>query len=393
MSDDTKQPNQSSDWFREAIGDKPTTPSPTEELDLLAAENAPPPEPKPETPQPAPTAATVTLIRFDGDPGTSTSSFDPIPVIPDTQSEPEATAVMPAPKARTKPTPPPPPVQDEALAKPLRSRRTFRWPVVAVLGLAIVAIGVAAAWLPRAAKQEAMAVRQAYYDAAADVRNYLPTAQTGLDAITNPASEPSDVSGAVAIVTQLDSVSLALEQVTAQPLPSVLPLVPSGPIDALGPLQDRGSILGAASSLQARRMANAYVYRTSTPILLDPGSLPPVADTQQINEISVRLASSLAADAAVIADLPDDPSFESLKTLIRDQHQRYGAWQNEYLDALTGEDADAANALLNELDAMTSELNASTQSALLAFRSETDIAIVDLAGELEAYMADLTRGQ
>ncbi len=391
MSDETKQPNPSSDWFREALGEKSSTPSPTEELDLLAAENTPPSDAEPASPEPSPPPEnmTVTMIRFDGDPGTSTSSFDPIPVVPPREPDPEPTAVMPV--RKPKPIPPPPPVEDTELAKPLRSKRKFRWPVVVVLGIAIVAVGVAAAWLPRAVNQEATAVRQSYYNAAAGVRNYLPTAQTGLDAITNPASEPSDVAGAVAIVTQLDSVSLALEQVTGQPLPSVLPLVPSGPIDRLKPLRDRGAILGSAASLQARRLANAYVYRTSAPVLLDPGPLPPVADTQQVNDISVRLASSLAADAAVIADLPDDPSFDALMTLIREQHDRYGNWQNEYLSALTSEDADSATTLLNELAGMKSELASANQSALLAFRSEADIAIVDLAGELEAYMADLTR--
>jgi len=162
--------------------------------------------------------------------------------------------------------------------------------------------------------------------------------------------------------------------------------VPSGPIDELEPLKDTGAILGAASSDLSRRLGNAYVYRTSIPLLLNTGSLPIAATTSEVNEISVTLASSLATDAGIVADLPDDTAFAEVKTAASATLARAAAWQDEYLDALTSEDADTAAALVGEMTEMRISLQSLTADALVAFRAEADITIVNLAGDLDAYL-------
>jgi hypothetical protein len=218
------------------------------------------------------------------------------------------------------------------------------------------------------------------------VRDYLPTTQIALDAITNPESSPDQVSGAVPVIAEFDTKAFALETVTSEPLPSVFPLVPSGAIEALDPLKDAGAILGAASSGLARRLGNAYVYRTSIPLLLDTGSLPISATTQEINEISVELASSLASDAAIVADLPDDPAFIQVKATAVEALDRSAQWQDAYLGALTGEDTETASTLVAEVDGITKDLADTNRAALLAFRTEADLGIVELAGNLDQYL-------
>jgi hypothetical protein len=283
-------------------------------------------------------------------------------------------------------------IDDTQLSPALRTRRNFRWPVVITLVVLIGAVGAAVWWLPRTTAEDALAVRQGYYDAAVGVRNYLPEAQQALDALTNPASSGDAVASAVPAIAELDSKAFALAEVTSEPLPSTLPLAPTGDIDALVPLRDTGSLLGASSSDLAKRMANAYVYRTSIPMLLDTGSLPVSATTQEVNDISVRLASALAADAGVVADLPADPTFDPVGAAALDAVERFAPWQEEYLGALTGEDADAAETLVAEMEALRADLNALNDGAVLAFRSEADVWIVDLAGDLEAYMDSLIGG-
>lgn len=373
-------------WFLEAVGAKEKEPGSIEAVERLELENTTPDLPAVD---PDSSPADSDEAFFDGDPGTSTSSFHPVPVpppSPDLAHPVDATDEMPIVDET-----PPAHVPDEALAPPLRSRRNFRWPIVIGLTIAIVAVVIAAIWLPRSLRDQALTTRQSYYDTAADLRNYLPTAQGGLDAITNPTTTDEAVSGAVPIVAEFDAKSFALETATAEPLPSSLPLVPSGPVDDLEPLQQQGSVLGATGSALASRIGKAYVYRTSIPALLMTGPLPISATTQEVNEISVRLAGSLADDAAIVANLPDDTAFAASHAAATGAVERYAPWQDEYLAALTAEDTDAAAALVDELDEMRTTLAATTDDELLAFRTEADNDIVGLAAELEAYLADLTR--
>ncbi len=369
-------------WFLEAVGAKERAPTPIESVAELEAEN---------TATDIEVLATVPaqaapIVAFDGDPGTSTSSFHPVPVAPPPPALEEDTASELATSS------PAPSASDDAdLAPVLRSRRRFRWPVVIGLFAIIGLIAVAAWWLPRSVQDQALAVRQGYYDAAAELRAYLPTAQTGLDAITNPTSDEAAVSGAVPIVAEFDTKAFALASATAEPLPSVPPLVPSSPVDELVPLKATGSILGAAASELARSLGGAYVYRTSIPLLLDTGPLPTSATTQEVNEISVRLAESLATDAGIIADLPDQPIFAEVLVGATAAAERYAAWQDEYLASLTGEDPEAATILIEEIDTMRDTLDAINEAALLDYRTANDAGIVTLANELDAYLVAISR--
>ena len=374
-------------WVLEAIGASPAPASSSEAVAELEAENATVDELAGVSVGPAPEDLTVEISSFDGDPGTSTSSFHPIPAPP----PPPTIDLEASGRDLTDESPEidePEPV-DEALEPVVRSRRNFRWPIVIVLLLAIAAVIVAAVWLPIAARNEAQAVRVAYYDAAFLVRDQLPESQVALDAITDPSSQPNDVTASVPIIAELDTRAFALEEVTSEPLPTTLPLIPSGEIDQLEPLQDRGAVLGSASSDLARRLGNAYVYRTSVPLLLDLGELPTSATTEEINALAVRIASTLAADAGIVADLPDDPAFTAVKSAAETALERATVWQDEYLEALANEDPDAASVLVSEMDQIRTGLATVSVDALIAFRTEMDLVIVELAADFDAYLADL----
>ena len=387
MSRNTSNESRGSDgsWFLEAVGAVPGPPTPSEVVAELDAENTHVDDLEPV----AVTAAQV--VTFDGDPGTSTSSMAP-PQAPSPTPEPRSTPVEATAQLEDLEPPPPPPStdSDDDLAPPLRSRRSFRWPIVIGLVVLIAIVAAAIWWIPRYVDDAALETRQSYYSSSLAVREYLPETQTGLDAITNPASTADDVTRAIPIVAELESRSFTMGETMAEPLPSVPGPVPSGPLEALEPLQERGAILATASSDLARRLGNAYVYRTSIPQLMQTGSLPIAATTQEVNEISVRLASSLAEDASVVADLPDDPAFSEVLALAQENLDWYADWQDRYLTALTGEDTATASDLVAEIEVRRDELQALNGEALLAFRTEADDGIVDLASEFDAYLVEVS---
>lgn len=375
--------------------------------------------PLPITEQPTQQLKTtqVTFSSFDGDPGTANATFATpksgrsvsTPPAPEPQTSPAAPVAIAAAATAVLASPPPPtpapqataPVLpttstsepqaiDSDLARQVRSSRSFRWPIVALLGLLIVIVAIAAFWIPSATNAEAVAVRQSYYDATAAVRNQLPNSQAALDVITNPTSSNDALNASIPAIAQLDTLAFAMQDVAAEPLPTVFPFVPKGAIDALEPLQETTSLLGEDGDGIAKRLGNTYIYRISIPVLLSPGNLPISAGTETINTISVTLAASLADDASVVAELPDDPTFATVQTEALASHDRYATWQQEYLAALTGEDQDEAQALINELDTMRTALNASNDAALATARTNLDGRIVSYAVELEVHMAALT---
>ncbi|KAA3640183.1 MAG: hypothetical protein DWP92_03470 [Armatimonadetes bacterium] len=428
----TKFPDDANDgdgsWFLEAVGATPPTPTGAESLAELTKENevvlrpaaADLPESEPQqspdsdadtarskAPQDTATVALrttqITTSSFDGDPGTTNATYDrsarsskrqtttrPIvpPPPPPPPPAPTATAVIPEPPVSA-------PVEsnqvDAELARPLRSKRSFRWPIVVVLVLLIAAVAAAAIWLPQATESEALSVRQSYYDTTAAVRNHLPATQTALDAITTIDSSPESLTASIPIIATLDGLAFDMEAAAAEPLPSVLPLVPKGAIDALEPLQQQTALLGVEGTQMASRLGNSYIYRTTIPTLMDVGNLPTSASTETINTISVTLATSLSKDAATVAALPADVTFDVVREEAVASHARYTDWQSEYLAALTSENTELALTLVTELDGMRVSLNASNAAALGAFRTEVDLWIVTYAGQLEAHMAALTQ--
>jgi len=386
----TKPEHDDGTWFLQAVGAEPPEPTPSEVVAELERENTMPDLPAltqeaSETPRVGNTE--IEIVSFDGDPGTSTSSFAPMPVPPPSPPQlSDATAeidIVAAPTADL--------FDDTLLAPALRTRRRFRWPVAGFFVLVLAVVAIAALWLPRAAENEAFTVRQSNYDATLAVRTYLPTAQTALDAITNPASTSGVLSASVPVISQLSSHATNLATVAEDPLPRRLPLVPSQAITDLEPIQEQSAILASDASEVARRLGHGYVYRTSIPGLLATGQLPTSATTQEVNAIAIRLASSLADDAALISDLPTDDAFAAVLAQATQAQERYGPWQVAYLGALTSRNPDAAAALIAEIDEITSALKAQNLATLLEFRSSLDERIVSLAVELQAHLDHLTQ--
>ena len=379
--DDNKGSGNDGSWFLEAVGAVPPAPTPSETVAALESDNT-----VPDLTQVSPaTEHGESHTSFDGSTGTSTSVFEkprvPQPVRSDNTGE---MGTLPPPVASEPP-------EDAGLSPVLRTKRSFRWPVLAFVVFLIVMAALAAMWLPAALRQDAVIIKQSYADASLALRQQLPLGQSALDMITDPSSTPEELSAMVPVISQLDGASLGLSVTAAEPLPGQLPLFPVAEIAALDPLRDTALINAAQGSDIARRLGQAYVYRTTIPQMLKTGDLPTTADVQVVNELSVLLASSLVEDSAALSDLPTTEVTAALNNAAHVAIERYALWQDEYLTALSEGDEDAAATLVAELDETRAALGVELLTAMGTFRIDVDQQIVELAGDLESFLGVLTR--
>ena len=381
--DEKKGSGNDGSWFLEAVGAVPSAPTPSETVAALELDNTVTDiSPVKATSAPEPEVAYEQAIAsFDGGTGTSTLAFErPTEIIDDIE---ETTPVPPTNESNAQ--------ASSQLSHVLRTRRSFRWPVV-LFGILVIAVAaVAAFWLPAYFRQEAVATKQAYADASLALRTELPFGQTALDTVTDLSSTPEELSASIPAISQLDSFAHDLAVVAAEPLPRQIPVFPVRQIDDLDPLQDTAQINAAQGSDIARRLGYTYVYRTTIPQLLTTGDLPTTADVQTINELSVLLASSLVDDSNAISDLPITEATADVNDAAHAAVERFALWQDEYLTSLAENNEDDAARLLLELDAITINLDSMLAEALGVARIEIDQQIIELAADLEKYLEELTR--
>jgi hypothetical protein len=381
--DEKKGSGNDGSWFLEAVGAVPSAPTPSETVAALELDNTVTDiSPVKATYAPEPEVAYEQAIAsFDGGTGTSTLAFErPTEIIDDIE---ETTPVPPTNESNAQ--------ASSQLSHVLRTRRSFRWPVV-LFGILVIAVAaVAAFWLPAYFRQEAVATKQAYADASLALRTELPFGQTALDTVTDLSSTPEELSASIPAISQLDSFAHDLAVVAAEPLPRQIPVFPVRQIDDLDPLQDTAQINAAQGSDIARRLGYTYVYRTTIPQLLATGDLPTTAEVQTINALSVLLASSLVDDSNAISDLPIMEATADVNDAAHAAVERFALWQDEYLTSLAENNEDDAARLLLELDAITINLDSMLAEALGVARIEIDQQIIELAADLEKYLEELTR--
>lgn len=368
-------------WFLEAVGAKQTAPPASESLAELEHENTHTevaPNPLERAQGSGQSATTVDSWGIDGHPGTSTSSFDDIPELPSAPVDLFERSTTAAPEMVD-------------LAPPLNTKRRFRWPFIGFVVFLVAIVGATIVVAPNVQESQALAVRQSNYDAALAVRSHLPGSQVALDAITSPTSSDSEVAEAPPVISSLSNRGVTLAAAASDPLPFDLPFFQPASMDSLDIFVEQSAFLGADASEIARRLNRGYVYRTSIPKLLNTDDLPTTATANEVSALAVTLASSLASDASVIADLPSDPAFQPTLDLVATTNASYTQWQDDYLAALNTEDTESAQRLISDLDVMRLGLAESTRTDLLAFRTDIDSRIVDLAGALDNHLENLSR--
>ncbi len=256
---------------------------------------------------------------------------------------------------------------------------------------AVVAVLAVVGWLiyslPNNVQQEADDLAASYRTSLTALRNELPTTQTALQVLTDPASSPEEVSAVIPAIGDINTRATVVVGQATTPLPSTLPLVPTTPLDDLEPTRSAMLIVGAEAEGISGRLATTFAYRSTVPMLFATPQLPVQADSATVDQLSVDLAESLATTARLISELPPDPTFATTRDLATAASDRYATWQLEYLDALREGDTTRATALVTELGVAKSSIERELDRALATVRSEVDPKIIDLATETEAVVA------
>ena len=271
-------------------------------------------------------------------------------------------------------------IEDEG---PTRRRAPW-WSLGLALVLIAATIGAAVYLLPRAAATEATAAVAEHRSALVALRNELPTTQSALADLTDPASNADAVSGVPVAVAELNGASRKVIVVATTSLPATLPFVPRGAFEALAPTRTAMTILGGSGRDLSSRLGVGFTYRTAIESLFVVGALPTQAQDIAITDLSIALAADLAETGRLVAELPQDASFIPVREAVGSASQRYATWQLEYLDALHEGDADRAEVLVAELTDTVDQIGVELNTALGVLRRDLDPLIVQLAAELEA---------
>lgn len=279
--------------------------------------------------------------------------------------------------------------QPEGLSRTLIKRKPFRWTVVGLTFIVILAIVAGVLWLPRAAENQATDLATSYSAALTDYRNVLPETQAAVLVLADPESTESEITGVIPATANLQGHANGVSTMAAEPLPSTLPFVSRSSFEALEPTRSSMVVLGRSGEDVAARIGRGYVYRTTVPELFSMPDLPVEADTGTINQLSVDLASVLADTSSLASELPEDPLFVPVKTAATEAAERFAEWQLEYLEALRSDDPEAATALLSELADARDTIEHANAVALVTLGEEVNAEIVVLAGNIEETIASM----
>ncbi len=308
-----------------------------------------------------------------------------MPVLPPSTSDAETTSELIAQAWRQGAEPDP--LADwvpHELARQVTSERNFRWTVIITGLVAAGLVAGAIVWLPSIVRHRATARADQYRTAAFDLRNELPSGQGALATATDPEATHEELSELVGPLTDLISVAERLGTVVDAPLPEAPPLLPTGPIDELVPLQDRlGPLAGQATAIQ-QRISDLVQYRILLAGVTSLPDLPTEATAADINELRVTLAAFHADGIGIVNQMSPDAVLTEHLDEVRAALDQFADWQTDYLEALR--QGDDATDLISEITTTFENLDRTIVPPLAAIRAETDADILDLAQELDNAM-------
>jgi hypothetical protein len=275
----------------------------------------------------------------------------------------------------------------EELSRTIRSRRNYRWSVLAGLLVLGGLLGVVLMWIPTISERAASERTAAYANALVEVRRRLPDVQQVLGSVTDLTLDiPAD---AAATLTGLTSAAKNAGDLAADELPATFPLIPRSPIEELQPHREQLGLVAADASSLGSRLDAIYRYRAATENLVALPPLPTEANASTVNELSVSLATLLADVTGTLSGLPADEALGTHRNRLGEILDRLGEWQVEYLDALRREDATTAAALIEEATLWEQRLDSAMRAGMGTARSELDIELVRLASDIERALAGL----
>lgn len=269
------------------------------------------------------------------------------------------------------------------------SRRSFRWSVLvpAVLfAVGAVALLLAATGIPQ---NRAAEVASRYRQSSGRLEDILPDARQAVTLVADPGSDLTALAEAAVPLARLRTRSLELSTLASQPLPNPPPLASRRPIETLVPARDRLQQAAEAARVTQGLLGNVLDHRLLVARTFQLPPLPLSASSEQIGDLGVELAVTLADTLDVIAQLPEEPVLAGHRQALGDLAERLESWQASYLDALRREDAEEATRLVEEMQQAAASVRADLAEPLSSveqWAQQQFDQIEGLLGEAEAIL-------
>ncbi|HEX5630640.1 MAG TPA: hypothetical protein VFY15_03200, partial [Acidimicrobiia bacterium] len=164
-------------------------------------------------------------------------------------------------------------------------------------------------------------------------------------------------------------------------LPTVIPLLPIGPIEELRPARSEMlAVVDEAEDMMAE-LAAAARYREAAASILAVPLLPTEAPESLIDPAARAIADMQSATERAYTNLDDDPAFQDYRNRVAEAIDALPDWADRYLLALRRGDPTETGTIIAELQA---------RAALATAELEEAVADVDAAAA-EAIAAMQTR--
>lgn len=266
--------------------------------------------------------------------------------------------------------------------------RPRTWPWVGAVAVALLALAVPIAWLPRTSQARADDLAVEYESALVGLRGDLAETQEALAVLTEPSTEPDAFRELLPSLSRLQEHTRLAQDRAAESLPHAWPLAPSEPLEAL---RDTHDALAQASD-EADSILDDLVgilnYRTAVDEIYVIEPLP-LLPPRNFDRFKAHLADIAAAEAALLDELPRPGILRDHAAQVRDAVERLDGWTEEYANALWIGETPTAVTLLKELRSTRLALDTALSARLAAIRTDVDARILDLSADLEEALAAL----
>lgn len=281
------------------------------------------------------------------------------------------------------------PIPDESVGwKPLdlpravRSRRTYRIPVIVLALLAAAALYYAGQYALRLPVAHAEEQRDTYASILQTAADAIPGLQSAAAAITDPTLE--DYGSHLALLVRVEGISAELAAAADRRLPLTLPGLPSQDLEMLEPIRDRMDSVAEGIALIGGVLNDVATYRRSLDGMFLLPELPGPAEGPSVDEFSDRLAHMTAATVGAASLLPDGELFGDHRSQVEALLMWLPEWQADYLETLREGNLGQADRLRDEAVERVERLRTELTGPLHTAADWTAAAIDQLAADIQS---------
>ena len=257
------------------------------------------------------------------------------------------------------------------LDRTVATRRSFRWSILiaaAVLGgLALVAVQVLIT-----VPQKKADTRRVEYQAALDA--YEPAV-----AAFAAAPTPSDP----AALTAFADATAVFSDIVRADLPTVIPLLPIGPIEELRPGRSEMLAVADAAETLLLGLGAASTYRDAAASILALPFLPTSAPIELIDPAAVRSPTCSPPPSGHTRASMTTPAFAGYRERVAEAIDSLSDWADRYLLALRRGEVEATTVLVAEFQARASLATAELEAAVADVDAAAVAAIPAIQARLE----------